>query len=110
MCSSDLLAYAICRAAQDPSASTPPITSREELADRAHTYLQDAFNVEVQFDTNDALETMNRLNLWTDDKATTVVDTDTAVERLNQYCIHGNASGYHERMATADTTPDDGVV
>ncbi len=104
------LAYALCRAAQDDTASTLPITSREELADRAHAYLKDAFNVDVAFDTKDALETMDRLNLWTDDNAATVVDPDTAVERLNRYCTDGNASGYHERMATSPITPDGAVV
>ncbi len=93
------LAYAICRAAHDPSASTAPIASRDELGVRAREYLHDAFDADVAFDTADALETMDRLNLWSDAHTCAVVGTQTAIERLNEYCVNGDASGYHERMA-----------
>ncbi len=72
-----LLAYALCA-----SPSGGP-ADEGDLARRAQRYLADRLAIRVDFDTPDALQTLTRLNLWSDRTSFQVVPPAEAVQRLS---------------------------
>jgi hypothetical protein len=89
-----LMAYAFCMAADDRN----PIASKEDLKGRIETYLKDRFDVEVQFDISDALESLTRLRLWADQARLRVVPASQAVERLREHWRSRRSQCYHQTM------------
>lgn len=93
------LAYAICYAAQEPFESSAAVDETVEA------YLKTRFQVEVNFDSDDALETLTRLELWSDAKCFRVVEPQVALERLRTHWRERKTWGYHEAMANQRLNP-----
>ncbi len=77
------------------AADTPRIAREQELAQQVRTWLRDRFDVKVDFDTPDALESLDRLELWADRARIEVVGADEAVRRLEAHWNERRTSGYH---------------
>ncbi len=84
-----VLAYALCRA-------DPGVDSRETLARSARTYLLSTFGCSVDFDVDDALETLTRLGLWEDRDTFRPMAPRDAAKRLDEHWKHKRSHGYHE--------------
>jgi hypothetical protein len=93
-----LMAYVFCMAAGDGN----PIASKEDLKSRIETYLKERFDVEVQFDISDALESLTRLGLWADQARLRVIPASQAVERLREHWRSGRSQCYHRNMARGE--------
>ena len=90
-----VLAYAFCRN------SVEPIGSELELRTRVESYLRSQFAVKVDFDAPDAIETLTRLKLWSDPRAFSVVNIDSALGQLRSHWRQRRSGCYHaERMQT----------
>jgi hypothetical protein len=88
-----LLAYAICFAADKPFESAEAVDAAVEA------YLRDRFKVSINFDAEDAFETLTRLELWEDQAAFKVVAPEVAVERLRTHWRERKTWGYHQQQA-----------
>lgn len=103
-----LLAYAFCLAADSP------ITNPSTLRHSIEQYLQSRFRVYCQFDVEDALETLTRLKLWTDERNLQVLPPTDAIEELADHWRHRLSVAYHltqavpapNPIATEGTDPD----
>ncbi len=88
-----LLAYAFCRFKADE------VFNERDLATQVGAYLQRRFDVTVQFDAADAIETMQRLDLWEDPSTLRTLPPGETVERLSQHWQRRASRLYHEEMA-----------
>jgi Protein of unknown function (DUF3754) len=88
-----LLAYAFCRYKADD------VLSEDDLASQVNAYLKERFKVSVQFDAADAVETMERLNLWEDAATLKTMPPGETVEQLGQHWQKRASRLYHEEMA-----------
>ena len=84
-----VLAYALCRA--DPSIDSP-----ESLAQAVEAFLFKAFGCHVDFDVEDALETMTRLDLWADRDSFSPLSPEKAVRLLDEHWNQKRSLDYHE--------------
>ncbi|MFN0136892.1 MAG: DUF3754 domain-containing protein [Phycisphaerae bacterium] len=73
-----VLAYAMCCVADRP-------TSEAQLATRAGDFLRRRFQVTVNFDTADAVHTLERLRLWNDRDEFRVLPPERALDRLREH-------------------------
>ena len=89
-----VLAYAFC---SGPDAQR--ITSPQTLADAVERYLADTLGCTVNFDIDDAIETMTRLGLWRDSDTLTPRDPETAVSLLDKHWRERRSLRYHESNA-----------
>ena len=90
-----LLAYTFCLTATEPPTDIKTIDRRVEQ------FLQDKYDVALDFEITDAAETIGRLRLWADREAFTVLDPDSARARLVEHWTHRTTADYHESMADA---------
>ena len=88
-----LLAYAFCQMPKDP------ITTAAELAAQVEVYLQERFGVQVNFDVDDAVETLTRLELWQARQPLCVICADETVQRLRAHWTARQSERYHHDMA-----------
>ncbi len=83
-----ILGYALLRCPDPPR-------SPSDLAAAAATYLQRKFGVDVTFDIDDAVETLDRLDAWADRGTFTVVDPATLITRLEAHVRDARSAAYH---------------
>jgi len=83
------LAYA-CLA----GAAEPPRMERE-LDERIEAWIERTFDRRIDYDCADALETLDRLNLWKDRAALRPLDPDEALRRLERHWASRVTEGYH---------------
>lgn len=90
-----LLAYALCvsHKLEDQSGTTDKRLDRE-----AEGYLRAKFGVSVNFDMDDALETMDRLGLWQDKARLKVVPPEQAIAILEAHRRDRRSAGYHSGL------------
>ena len=72
-------------------------TTPEELDARVEEWIERRYGLRINFDCPDALETLDRVHLWDDRDAWTVVRPDEAVARLEHHWCEKRSSDYHER-------------
>lgn len=83
-----VLGYALLR-------HKPEIASAQELSEVAAAWLDETFEVKVDFDADDAVETMERFELWEDKARLVPVMPDAAVARLRGHWQHRRSRTYH---------------
>ena len=97
-----VLAYALLRAR--PEVGWP------DLGSLAHEWLSRTFGVDVDFDVDDALETLRRFGLVASEEDCRPVDPDTALTVLRQRWVARDGADYHLRAwaqrRAADPAPD----
>ncbi len=91
-CKEAMLAYAFCRGRE-------PVRDADGLFDRVNAWVRQRFGVAIRFDTPDALETMDRLDLWGDRDRLTPIAGDEAIRRLDAHWSARRTAGYHYHMA-----------
>ncbi len=89
-----LLAYAFCTAAKEPDLSAAQLDRNIEA------YLHERFGVAVNFDADDALETLARLDLFIDRSRLSVCRPAQAVQRLRRHWQQRLSQDYHARSAS----------
>jgi hypothetical protein len=87
-----VLAYALCHGPGERSWTTA------DLAARVATYLSERFAVAVDFDAPDAVESLERLNLFRSTLALRVLPCDEAEQRLHQHWADRRSAAYHRLM------------
>lgn len=70
--------------------------SKNGLRRRVEAYLAEKLNAEVDFDVDDAVETITRLNLWKRDGSQQVLPPDEALRELRDYLCHEASRSYHQ--------------
>lgn len=70
------------------------------LDDEAERYLSAKLGISVNFDVHDALETMDRLELWQDRDSLRVVPPEQALTILDDHRRHRRSANYHIDFAT----------
>ena len=93
------LAYAICHTTSEPFESAQAVDAAVEA------YLKERFGVAVNFDCEDALETLTRLQLWSDAEHFRVLAPREAIAILREHWHSRKTWDYHERMANSRITP-----
>jgi len=73
----------------------PELTTTEALASAASTWLKASFGVTVDFDAADAIETLDRFDLWADRDQLTPLGPDDALRRLREHWRECRTSDYH---------------
>ena len=58
-------------------------------------YLKELTKIEVDFDIDDAIETLDRLSLWKDRTELRVIGLDEASGKLETHCQQGLSRDYH---------------
>ena len=86
-----LLAYAFVAAADGA------IGCEADLDRRTEDWLRERFGVEVNFDCPDAVETLDRLDLWTDRGAWRVASAQEAIDRLEAHWRDRRTIDYHRQ-------------
>jgi hypothetical protein len=86
-----VLLYAFCLDAENDGRSTSESSIKSEI----EQYLSKLTSVEVDFDINDAIETLDRLDLWKDRNQLLVEPVATASDKLELHCQQGLSRGYH---------------
>ena len=71
------------------------LTSEEDLRRAASEWIRDRFNVFVDFDAPDAIETLDRFGLWKDRSQLLPVPPDEALERLRRHWQERQSLSYH---------------
>jgi len=84
------LAYAFCHA------GAGALRGVDDLRRRIESYLNERFGVQVQFDQADALDTLQRLDLWNDRAGLRVLPPDVAVDRLRAHWRARRTAHCHE--------------
>lgn len=97
-----LLAYAVCLSAGRKDSGIARVSSPGELGDRVGDYLHRRFNIKLEYDAADALESLDRLSLWEDRAAFRVVPPEQAVDRLGSHWRERLSLHYHETQARGD--------
>ncbi len=92
-----LLAYAFCGAPNDPPGSPA------DLRGRIEGFVGKRFEVRFDFDIDDALESLTRLDLWQSPDALRALPPQQAIERLRRHWREGRCRDYH-RLAALDRT------
>jgi hypothetical protein len=86
-----VLLYAFCLDAENDGRSTSESSIKSEI----EQYLSKLTSVDVDFDINDAIETLDRLDLWKDRNQLLVEPIATASDKLELHCQQGLSRGYH---------------
>jgi hypothetical protein len=84
-----ILGYAFCRAFLEPVHDEVAFRTRIEV------FLRTRFHALVDFDVPDALETLTRLNLWTNRAEFEVAGPDEAICRLQDHWAARRSTTYH---------------
>ena len=83
-----MLGYALLR-------HEPEIASAEELGEVAARWLEETFGVHVDFDAEDAIETMERFDLWEDKARLVPLMPDVALSRVREHWQQRKSRAYH---------------
>ena len=86
-----VLLYTFCLDAEADGRSV----SELDIEAAIEKYLNDLTSIELDFDINDAIETLNRFGLWKDRAALQVFDLDEASNRLEVHARQGLSRDYH---------------
>ncbi|MGD8452511.1 MAG: DUF3754 domain-containing protein [Phycisphaerae bacterium] len=86
--------------------ATPPIRSAAELRQRVESYCAERLGVHFLFDVADALESVDRLQLWSDREAWQVLPAAEAVRRLREHWQQRLSADYHEQMVLRSPAPN----
>ena len=70
-------------------------TSEAEVKAEIEEYLSKLTSIEVDFDIDDAIETLNRLDLWKDRAELRVLGLAEASEKLELHALQGLSRDYH---------------
>lgn len=99
-----LLAYTFCMVGLDE------IRDVVTLRERVESYLREKFDVQVDFDAEDAVETLHRLRLWQDAGRLQPLPPQAAMQELRAHWIEKRTLQFHDdvarrsaRSATRDT-------
>ena len=87
-----LLAYAFLHAAE------PPILSPDDLMQRVEAYFTEKFGVQFDFDVDDALESLDSLELWADRARLRVKPPAEVAEQLQRHWQQRRSAEYHESV------------
>ena len=91
-----MLAYAACRGTVVHG--MPVEESSMRMKSRVEEYLKERYGVQIDFDSPDAIETLDRLNLCDSRESLCVVDPAEAAKRIKDYGESPGARTYHEDM------------
>ena len=83
--------YVFCLDAEADGRST----SEEAIKSEIEAYLHGLTSVALDFDIVDAIETLDRLELWRDRSELRVIDIDAASARLELHAREGLSRDYH---------------
>ncbi|MBT3995929.1 MAG: DUF3754 domain-containing protein [Chloroflexi bacterium] len=86
-----VLMYAFCLDAESDGRTTTGPEMKLEI----ERYLHKLTEIEVDFDIDDAIETLDRLNLWKDRSQLQVIGIDEAATKLELHCQQGLSRDYH---------------
>ncbi|MDP6667612.1 MAG: DUF3754 domain-containing protein [Dehalococcoidia bacterium] len=86
-----VLLYVFCLDAEADGRST----SEEAIKSEIEAYLHGLTSVALDFDIVDAIETLDRLELWRDRSELRVIDIDAASARLELHAREGLSRDYH---------------
>ena len=86
-----VLLYVFCLDAESDGRSTSETAIKAEI----ETYLNKLASVEVDFDIKDAIETLDRFDLWNDRGELQVIGLDEASSKLELHCKQGLSRDYH---------------
>lgn len=101
------LAYMMCHAAHKSKGSDrSPITNDQALGNAVESYIQKQFGCRIDFDTDDALESITRLGLWNDRAKYRVMDIAPAIKHLQECWCERRSWDYHEQMVKRRQTAD----
>ena len=90
-----LLCYAICSTGKVEGGGDPV----DRLRDAIEGYLRSKLGIEVHFDVEDAIETMDRLALWQDRDSFRVVPPPEALAILEEHRRQRRTADYHLDLA-----------
>jgi hypothetical protein len=86
-----VLLYAFCLDVENDGRSTSESAIKAEI----EAYLKELTKIEVDFDIDDAIETLDRLSLWKDRTELRVIGLDEASGKLETHCQQGLSRDYH---------------
>ena len=86
-----MLLYTFCLDAENDGRSTAEVAIKSEIEE----YLKDLTSIEVDFDINDAIETLTRMDLWKDRLKLQVIGISEASSKLEAHCQLGLSRDYH---------------
>ena len=86
-----VLIYAFCLDVENDGRAM----SKSAIKSEIETYLKKLTSSEVDFDIDDAIETLDRLGLWKDRAALQVIGIDEASDKLESHCQQGLSRDYH---------------
>lgn len=86
-----VLLYAFCLDVENDRRVTTETAIKAEI----ETYLHKLTSIEVDFDINDAIETLERLGLWKDRVELRVIGIAEAASKLELHCQQGLSRDYH---------------
>jgi hypothetical protein len=89
-----VLLYRFCLDVEKDGRSTTEAAVKAEIQD----YLRGLTSIDVDFDVNDAIETLTRLGLWKDRLELRVMDLSEAAPRLENHWKQGLSRDYHARL------------
>ncbi len=92
-----ILAYALLHGGQDPEPA--------DLAAAAAAWLRERFDVHVDFDGPDAIETLDRMGLWEDRSTCRIHPPQAASDQLVHNWRERRTAGYHEAEARRGSMP-----
>jgi hypothetical protein len=73
-------------------------TTESEIKGEIEAYLKKLTSADVDFDIDDAIETLGRLDLWKDRSKLQVLGTDDASTKLEQHTQQGLSRDYHASL------------
>lgn len=85
------LLYAFCLDVENDGRETSEAAIKSEI----ERYLQNLTSIDVDFDINDAIETLDRLGLWKDRIRMQVDGIEEAAAKLELHCRQGLSRDYH---------------
>ncbi len=94
-----LLAYVFCRMRTDADDGQAP--GADDLRTQVESWINRRFGREMIFDVDDAIETLERLDLFADRGRLEVVDPDEALRRLHEHRKGRKSWRYHHEQAEA---------
>lgn len=86
-----VLLYRFCLDVENDGRTTSESAVKAEIEE----YLQELTSVELDFDIDDAIETLDRLGLWKDRERLQVLGMDVASATLERHTKEGLSRGYH---------------
>lgn len=87
------IGYFVCATAKTP------LRTAEEFKMQAAEFLREKFGVRVDFDSPDAMASLERFGLWADRNAFAVLPADQAVSRLHEHWVERRSALHHLRTS-----------